>query len=70
MTLSWVVLYPVHAADVHMIMAHISETTLYTVMKFNFFPNPFDPIYEVLDKSEHFLNFQRKWVKQNNRLDR
>ena len=58
---------PCNAADVHIIMTHISEKTLYTVIKFQFLflSNPFDPIYDVLENSEHFLNFRRKWVKHN-----
>ena len=56
---------PVFAADYHMVSCHISETTLYTAIKFHiyFFSRPFGNVYEVLKKSEHFLNFRRKWVK-------
>ena len=54
-----------NAYDVHMIMGHISESTLYTPIEFHMCSSPILlAVYEVLEKSEHFLNFQHKWVNQ------
>ena len=41
-----------------------SYTTIYSdKISYLFLSNTFDPAYEVLEKSEHFLNFRHKWGK-------
>ena len=56
---------PVCAGIIHMATTHISETTLDTKKKsYIIFPRPLGNVYEFSWKSDHYLNFQQKWVKK------
>ena len=54
-----------------MVPCHISETTTIHSDKISymFFSCPFGNVYEVLEKSEHFLNLRHKWVKNTEKTD-